>query len=79
MKELMAYLPVIKHVLLNPIVIGTAIVCILFMRFAVYVANYTKKPPKPKKKKQEASKPAPVAAPTTDEESAETNPDDSVQ
>lgn len=56
MKEV---LPVIKGVLANPYVIGTAIVVILYMNFCSFVANYKKKPPKPKKAKaQPAAKPA---------------------
>ena len=42
--------PILKGVLLNPFVIGTAIVIILYCNFMGYVARYRKKPPKPKKK-----------------------------
>lgn len=51
-------LPIVKSVLTNPYVIGTAIVVILYMNFCSFVANYRKKPPKPKKAK---SAPAPKA------------------
>lgn len=55
-------LPILKQVLINPYVIGTVVVVILFMNFASFVANYRKKPPKPKVKRAAAA-PAPAAAP----------------
>lgn len=52
-------IPLIKQILLNPFVIGTAIVVILFMNFCCFVANYSKKPKKASKKKDKAPTPAP--------------------
>ncbi len=43
---------VVKQVLLNPYVIGTAVVVIFYMNFCCFVANYRKKPPKLKKLKK---------------------------
>ncbi len=43
-------LPILKQVLTNPYVIGTAVVVILFMNFCSFVCNYKKRPPKGKKK-----------------------------
>ena len=55
-------LPVIKQVLINPYVIGTAVVVIFFMNFCCFVCNYKKKPPKVKSKKAPApAAPAPAA------------------
>lgn len=55
-------LPVIKQVLINPYVIGTAVVVIFFMNFCSFVCNYKKKPPKVKPKKAPApAAPAPAA------------------
>lgn len=51
--------PILKGVLLNPFVIGTAIVIILYCNFMSYVARYKKKPPKPKKKSAAAPPPPP--------------------
>lgn len=53
--------PIITSVLLNPYVIGTAIVIILYCNFISYVARYRKKPPKPKKPKAVQAAPAPKA------------------
>lgn len=44
-------LNIIKSVLLNPFVIGTAVVVILYMNFCSFVCNYTKKEKKFKKKR----------------------------
>lgn len=60
-------LPILKGVLLNPFVIGTAIVIILYCSFMSYVARYKKKPPKPKKK----SAPEPAPAPKKEGEEGE--------
>lgn len=43
-------LPILKQVLTNPYVIGTAVVVILFMNFCSFVCNYKKRPPKGKKR-----------------------------
>ena len=51
--------PILKGILLNPFVIGTAIVIILYCNFMGYVARYRKKPPKPKKKVVAAPAPKP--------------------
>lgn len=64
-------LPVIKTVLINPYVIGTAVCVILYMNFCSFVANYRKKPPKPKKVKS-SPPPAPKAeAPKEGEQASE--------
>lgn len=42
----------VKQVLLNPYVIGTTVIVILYMNFCCFVANYRKKPPKIKKLKK---------------------------
>ncbi len=64
-------IPLIKQILLNPFVIGTAIVVILFMNFCCFVANYSKKPKKASKKK--ASAPAPAKKETSEEDSSESS------
>ncbi|MDE5897674.1 MAG: hypothetical protein K2H09_00155, partial [Treponemataceae bacterium] len=54
---------VLKHVLTNQIVIGTAVVVLLYMNFCCFVANYRKRAPKPKKRRTGAPKaPAKSAA-----------------
>ncbi|MBQ5632284.1 MAG: hypothetical protein IIU99_04200 [Treponema sp.] len=64
-------IPLIKQILLNPFVIGTAIVVILFMNFCCFVANYSKKPKKASKKKAPA--PAPAKKETSEEDSSESS------
>ena len=64
-------IPLIKQILLNPFVIGTAIVVILFMNFCCFVANYSKKTKKASKKK--ASAPAPAKKETSEEDSSESS------
>ena len=64
-------IPLIKQILLNPFVIGTAIVVILFMNFCCFVANYSKKPKKASKKK--ASAPAPAKKETPEEDASESS------
>jgi len=44
-------MPIIKEVLLNPFIIGTTIVIILYLNFISYIVRYRKKPPKIKVKK----------------------------
>lgn len=58
-------LPILKQVLTNPYVIGTAVVVILFMNFCSFVCNYKKRPPKGKKRN------AKKAAPQQPKEQAE--------
>src|SRR5574344_1371155 len=53
---------VIKQVLADKRVIGTAVFVFLMMDFGVFVAHYTKKPPKPKHKRTPAPAPAPAAS-----------------
>lgn len=43
--------PVLKCVLLNPYVIGTAVVILLYCNFVSYIARYKKGPVKTKKKR----------------------------
>ena len=62
-------IPLIKQILLNPFVIGTAIVVILFMNFCCFVANYSKKPKKASKKKA----PAPAKKETSEEDASESS------
>jgi predicted membrane protein len=64
-------IPLIKQILLNPFVIGTAIVVILFMNFCCFVANYSKKPKKASKKKAPA--PAPAKKETSEEDASESS------
>ena len=64
-------IPLIKQILLNPFVIGTAIVVILFMNFCCFVANYSKNPKKASKKKAPA--PAPAKKETSEEDSSESS------
>lgn len=64
-------IPLIKQILLNPFVIGTAIVVILFMNFCCFVANYSKKPKKSSKKKAPA--PAPAKKETSEEDASESS------
>jgi predicted membrane protein len=64
-------IPLIKQILLNPFVIGTAIVVILFMNFCCFVANYSKKPKKASKKK--APSPAPAKKETSEEDASESS------
>ena len=66
-------IPLIKQILLNPFVIGTAIVVILFMNFCCFVANYSKKPKKASKKKASAPAPAPAKKETSEEDSSESS------
>ena len=64
-------IPLIKQILLNPFVIGTAIAVILFMNFCCFVANYSKKPKKASKKKAPA--PAPAKKETSEEDASESS------
>ncbi|MCQ2599849.1 MAG: hypothetical protein MJ184_00635 [Treponema sp.] len=66
--------PILKGVLLNPFVIGTAIVIILYCNFMGYVARYRKKPPKPKKKVVAA--PAPAPKPESEEAENSSEPEE---
>jgi hypothetical protein len=47
--DISSIMPIVKIILHNKYVIGTAIVVFLYMDFACYVANYRKKPPKQRK------------------------------
>ena len=74
MRDLFSTLSLAKSVLTDARVIGTAIAVFLVMDFAVFVANYTKKPKRKKKRRVEA---APVnqnaeAAPAPESGEAET-------
>lgn len=66
-------IPVLKAVLLNPFVIGAAVVIILYCNFVCYVVRYKKKPPQPKKKRivEAAPQPAPQAEQSADGEGGE--------
>lgn len=66
-------IPLIKQILLNPFVFGTAIVVILFMNFCCFVANYSKKPKKASKKKASAPSPAPAKKETSEEDASESS------
>lgn len=65
--KLMQIFPVLKYVLINPYVIGTTIVILLYCNFVSYVARYRKKPPKAKKRKT----PSPPAATQVQAENSE--------
>ena len=74
MSDIFSTLSLVKAVLTDARVIGTAIAVFLVMDFAVFVANYTKKPKRKKKRRVEA---APVnqnaeAAPAPESGEAET-------
>ena len=74
MRDIFSTLSLAKAVLTDARVIGTAIAVFLVMDFAVFVANYTKKPKRKKKRRIEA---APVnqnaeAAPAPESGEAET-------
>ena len=74
MRDIVSTLSLAKSVLTDARVIGTAIAVFLVMDFAVFVANYTKKPKRKKKRRVEA---APVnqnaeAAPAPESGEAET-------
>ncbi|MBC6720886.1 MULTISPECIES: hypothetical protein [unclassified Treponema] len=74
MRDIFSTLSLAKSVLTDARVIGTAIAVFLVMDFAVFVANYTKKPKRKKKRRVEA---APVnqnaeAAPAPESGEAET-------
>ena len=62
-------IPLIKQILLNPFVIGTAIVVILFMNFCCFVANYSKKPKKARKKTESAPSPKKDSSDANEEDS----------
>ena len=74
MRDIFSTLSLAKSVLTDARIIGTAIVVFLVMDFAVFVANYTKKPKRKKKRRIES---APVqqdagAAPAPESGEAET-------
>ena len=54
MRDIFSTLSLAKSVLTDVRVIGTAIVVFLVMDFAVFVANYTKKPKRKKRRRVEA-------------------------
>ena len=54
MKDIFSTLSLAKAVLTDARVIGTAIVVFAVMDFAVFVANYTKKPKRKKRRRVEA-------------------------
>lgn len=64
-------LPVAMTVLTNKFVIGIFIAVAVFLSFASFVANYTKKPKAPK-----IQSPGPQAAPSADEDSDSDGEDD---
>ncbi|MDR9858966.1 hypothetical protein [Treponema socranskii] len=55
MKDIFSTLSLAKSVLTDARVIGTAIAVFLVMDFAVFVANYTKKPKRKKRRRVEAA------------------------
>ena len=55
MKDVFSTLSLAKAVLTDARVIGTAIAVFLVTDFAVFVANYTKKPKRKKKRRLEAA------------------------
>lgn len=68
-----AMLPVIKHVLLNPTVIATAVILLLYVNFVSFVVKYQKKPSQPKKRRR-APPPVAPASENADESSASETP-----
>ena len=74
MRDIFSTLSLAKSVLTDARVIGTAIAVFLVMDFAVFVANYTKKPKRKKRRRVEAA-PVPQnaeAAPAPESGEAET-------
>lgn len=71
MRDIFSTLSLAKAVLTDARVIGTAIAVFLVMDFAVFVANYTKKPKRKKKRRVEAA-PVNQAAPAPESGEAET-------
>ena len=65
--KLNVVMPIVGEVLKSPVVIGTAIVVLLYLNFVFFVARYKKQPPKPRKPKIVA----PVAAPPVESASEE--------
>lgn len=61
-----SFIPVIKAVLGNKVVITTAIVVFLYLDFVCFVAKYRKKKKLPPIKKSVATAPAPAPAPEAD-------------
>ena len=55
MKDIFSTLSLAKAVLTDARVIGTAIAVFLVMDFAVFVANYTKKPKRKKRRRVESN------------------------
>ncbi|UTD02799.1 hypothetical protein [Treponema socranskii] len=55
MKDMFSTLSLAKAVLTDARVIGTAIAVFLVMDFAVFVANYTKKPKRKKRRRVESN------------------------
>ena len=55
MKDMFSTLSLAKSVLTDARVIGTAIAVFLVMDFAVFVANYTKKPKRKKRRRVESN------------------------
>ena len=65
--KLNVVMPIVGEVLKSPVVIGTAIVVLLYLNFVFFVARYKKQPPKPRK----PNIVAPVAAPPVESASEE--------
>lgn len=65
--KLSVVFPIVGDVLKSPVVIGTAIVVILYLNFVFFVARYKKKPSKPKKRRVVAA-PAPAPKPAEENE-----------
>jgi hypothetical protein len=61
--DISEFLSIIKIVLTDKRVIGTAVIVFLCMDFGAFVAGYTKKPPKPRRVRTSA-KPAPAVSST---------------
>jgi|WetSurMetagenome_2_1015567.scaffolds.fasta_scaffold292795_2 hypothetical protein len=70
--DISAIMPIVKIILHNKYVIGTAIVVFLYMDFACYVANYRKKPPKQRKPHVVHSAPKQEAGETAASDGSET-------
>ena len=73
MRDLFSTLSLAGSVLTDARVIGTAIAVFLVMDFAVFVANYTKKPKRKKRRRVEAAPPTQKAEEASESDEAESS------
>ena len=73
MRDIVSTLSLAGSVLTDARVIGTAIAVFLVMDFAVFVANYTKKPKRKKRRRVEAAPPTQKAEEASESDEAESS------